>query len=50
LPVICLDTGDAVELAELLEFVSDWLAADPDELRASLAELGPAKPVRSGQV
>ena len=31
-----LDTGDAVELAELLQFLHDWLAADPDPLGKSL--------------
>lgn len=25
---VCLDAGDAVELAELLEFLSGWLACD----------------------
>jgi hypothetical protein len=31
-----LDTSDAIELAEMLQFLSDWLAADPDHLHASL--------------
>jgi hypothetical protein len=31
-----LDAGDAVELGELLAFVSDWLASDPNRLDASL--------------
>jgi hypothetical protein len=31
-----LDTGDATELAELLQFLSDWLASDPAHLHASL--------------
>jgi hypothetical protein len=35
-PTTSLDTGDAVELAEMLQFVDDWLATDPGELRASL--------------
>jgi hypothetical protein len=25
-----LDTGDAAELAEMLQFLGDWLASDPD--------------------
>ena len=25
-----LDIGDAVELAEMLQFLGDWLASDPD--------------------
>jgi hypothetical protein len=36
MPVTNLDTADAAELAELLLFVSDWLAADHAQLRASL--------------
>ena len=31
-----LDAGDAVELAELLQFISGWLARDPDRLGISL--------------
>ncbi len=31
-----LDTADAAELAELLTFLSDWLATDHDHLDASL--------------
>jgi hypothetical protein len=33
-----LDVGDAVELGELLAFISDWLASDPNRLDASLYE------------
>jgi hypothetical protein len=33
-----LDTGEAVELGELLAFFSDWLASDPNRLQASLYE------------
>ena len=33
---VSLDTSDAVELAELLQFLGDWLAADCDQLSASL--------------
>jgi hypothetical protein len=32
-----LDTADAVELAELLEFLADWLESDRANLTASLA-------------
>ena len=35
--VIALDAGDAVELAELLQFLSGWLESDHDNLAASLA-------------
>jgi hypothetical protein len=38
MPDIRLDTGDAVELAELLQFLSGWLARDPDRLGASVAD------------
>jgi len=36
MPAVNLDTGDAAELAELLQFLRDWLAADPDRLGESL--------------
>jgi len=32
-----LDAADAAELAEMLQFFSDWLARDPARLAASLA-------------
>jgi hypothetical protein len=32
-----MDTGDAAELAELLQFLADWLAADHAHLDTSLA-------------
>jgi hypothetical protein len=35
-PFLGLDTADAVELGELLGFLSDWLASDPNRLHASL--------------
>jgi hypothetical protein len=31
-----LDTGDATELAELLQFLNDWLASESTHLDASL--------------
>jgi len=34
--VITLDTGDAAELAELLQLLRDWLDTDEDHLDASL--------------
>jgi hypothetical protein len=36
MPSVNLDTCDAVELVELLRFLHDWLAADPDRLGESL--------------
>jgi len=36
MPQTTLDTGDAIELAELLQFLSGWLARDPGRLGASL--------------
>jgi glyoxylase-like metal-dependent hydrolase (beta-lactamase superfamily II) len=36
MPAVSLDTADAAELAELLHFLGDWLAADHDRLDASL--------------
>ena len=39
MPGTSLDTADAVELAELLQFLDDWLATDHDQLSASLARV-----------
>jgi hypothetical protein len=36
MPSMPLDVGDAIELAELLQFLSDWLESDHDNLAASL--------------
>jgi hypothetical protein len=36
MPGITLDTADAVELAELLQLLAGWLAADPARLSPSL--------------
>jgi hypothetical protein len=36
MPELTLDAGDAAELAELLRFLSDWLAAAGDDLAGSL--------------
>lgn len=36
MPQTRLDQADAAELAELMTFLSGWLAADPDTLEASL--------------
>ena len=36
MPQTTLDTGDAIELAELLQFLAGWLARDPGRLGASL--------------
>jgi hypothetical protein len=36
MPAVSLDAADAWELAELLRFVGDWLATDPDQLGLSL--------------
>jgi hypothetical protein len=36
MPVINLDTADAIELAELLAFLAGWLSADPGTLSPSL--------------
>ncbi len=36
MPSIPMDAGDAIELAELLGFLSDWLESDRDCLTASL--------------
>ena len=36
MPDLRLDLCDAAELAELLQFLADWLARDPGRLGASL--------------
>lgn len=36
MPVISIDTADAAELAELLQFLAGWLASDPGRVGASL--------------
>ena len=36
MPQMSLDAVDAAELAELLQFLSQWLSRDPDRLGASL--------------
>ena len=36
MPSISLDTADAIELAELLQFLTGWLTADPAALAPSL--------------
>jgi hypothetical protein len=38
MPAVNLDIGDAAELAELLQFLRDWLAADTDRLGESLGD------------
>jgi hypothetical protein len=38
MPQMTLDAGDAAELAELLQFLAEWLARDPARPGASLAE------------
>ncbi len=36
MPQTCIDTADAIELAETLQLIACWLAADPERLAASL--------------
>jgi hypothetical protein len=38
MPDLRPDAGDAAELAELLQFVAEWLARDPGRLGASLKD------------
>ncbi len=38
MPEAKLDAADAAELAEMLQFISEWLARDPARLGASLEE------------
>ena len=38
MPEVRLDAGDATELAEMLQFLTGWLARDPGRLGASLEE------------
>ena len=38
MPQVTLDAADAAELAEMLQFLSDWLRRDPGRLGALLEE------------
>ncbi len=38
MPEVKLDVTDAAELAEMLQFLSQWLARDPARLAASLED------------
>ena len=38
MPEVRLDVTDAAELAEMLQFLSQWLARDPARLGASLED------------
>jgi hypothetical protein len=38
MPDVRLDLADATELAELLQFLSQWLTRDPARLGASLEQ------------
>jgi hypothetical protein len=38
MPEVRLDAADAAELAEMLQFLTGWLARDPVRLGASLEE------------
>lgn len=38
MPRTCIDTADAIELAETLQLITRWLAADPERLTASLLD------------
>jgi hypothetical protein len=38
MPEMRLDAGDAAELAEMLQFLPDWLARDPGRLGACLEQ------------
>jgi hypothetical protein len=38
MPEVKLDATSATELAEMLQFLSQWLDRDPDRLGASLAQ------------
>jgi len=38
MPDFKLDASDAAELAEMLQFLSQWLTRDPGRLGASLAQ------------
>jgi hypothetical protein len=37
MPLTALDTADAIELAELLQFITRWLGSDQEQLGRSLA-------------
>jgi hypothetical protein len=45
-----LDAGDAAELAELLRFLHDWPASDPDQVDASLCRFVGNRAYDTGQL
>jgi len=50
MPEVRLDAADAAELAEMLQFLIDWLADDPGRLAASLAEFAGHPAYNTGQL
>jgi hypothetical protein len=38
MPRTCIDTADAIELAETLQLIARWLTADPERLAASMLD------------
>ena len=45
MPEVRLDAGDAAELAEMLQFLTGWLARDPARLAAALDEFAGHPPM-----
>jgi hypothetical protein len=41
---VTLNATDAAELAEMLQFLADWLQRDPERLRASLEDFAAIPP------
>ena len=50
MPDVRLDASDAAELAEMLQFLSDWLRRDPGRLGASLEEFASHPAYGTGQL
>lgn len=50
MPDLRLDAGDAIELAELLQFLAGWLARDPGRLGTSLEEFAGHPAYNLGQL
>jgi hypothetical protein len=49
MPEVRLNAADAAELAEMLQFLNQWLACDPARLGASLTQIGGHPGLRPGR-
>jgi hypothetical protein len=50
MPAFSLDTADAIELAEFLQFLSDWVTAERDHLSGPLTRFTGSEAYGSDQL